>query len=143
MIYSSWWGSWGLVLWGGRASAAPKRSDKWDVTQVVCVGKEAAGSDVVDGDVDLLDYDSFCEGLPHDRSHVIHICPSICSIVEGKGLVSTTKLPPTHQRLLTQVDDLNLGISHHCNGGEELDLNTLVVGQNHPLLLVHWVLVEQ
>ena len=121
----------------GRSTIAPTRTTKWVASQV---------SDVPRAEKDGLE----CNGLEllvdsePDRSHVIHNYPSICAIVEGRKLVSSTQLPSTPTRLLTSVMDLNTGEQVYAGTDPtEPSLKDLVRSQPHPYLLLHWVVVGE
>ena len=81
------------------------------------------------------------------RSGLVHHYPSANSILEGKKLVSTQVLPPRQNRVLMSVIDLNAGEElFTCGdhrGDSEPDLAKLVDNDSHPLLLLHWIVLDE
>ena len=130
----------------GRAATAPSRTAKWNVSQVISPPK---CNDATHNHLDTYMLEGRVDSEPVG-SGIIHHYPSTCAILEGRRLTPSQPLPSTPHRLLYSVMDLNTGEEiYHCErsddaviDGREPDLMHMVKGQNHPLLLAHWINLE-
>ena len=81
------------------------------------------------------------------RSDLLHHFPSINTFLEGRKLIANEAMPPTGRRVMHSVIDLNQGLeifcSHRVGNLEEPDLHALVSDDPHPLLLIHWVVIDK
>ena len=85
--------------------------------------------------------DSENEGLD---SHILHQFPSICTMVEGRKLVPNRALPDPKGRILYSAKDLNTGSIFHFPEQEgEPNVASIVDGQDHPYVILHWILVDE
>ena len=129
----------------GRPCASPLRSKLWNVGQPVSAPQTTTTTTMkLDGaaqggatDVGAMDLEQ--------RSHITYHYPLVNSYVEGRRLLSTTKMPAKDSRILACVLDLLTGEFLYDNSygvDDEPDLGALVdSNQTRPHLLLSWWVV--
>ena len=132
----------GFAQMDGRSQIAPLRFKGWDVSKVVSSPKDPLQLPT-STTTPTYAMQSVDNEPGYHRSQVIHHYPSHSDLLEGKRLLPSRALPKAGKRVLHSLLNLNSGeemLGTDCD--EEPDFHSLVQGENHPLLLATWVLVD-